>query len=80
MGRVLPVWHGCRTIADHEIFVMNLRALDSFDGRYFGPLSRDRIIGRARPVWTDEAGEGAHVWFAGPPRNSHPTVNEGDIP
>lgn len=72
MGRVLPAWRGCRTIADREIFVMNLRAPDSFDGRYFGPLSRDRIIGRARPVWTDEAGDGAHVWFAGPPRNSQP--------
>ncbi|WP_337190896.1 S26 family signal peptidase [Qipengyuania algicida] len=79
-GRVLPAWHGCRTVAHREIFLMNLRAPDSFDGRYFGPLPRDRVIGRARPVWTDEAGDGAHVWFAGPPRNSHPTVNEGDIP
>lgn len=72
IGRVLPAWRGCRTIADREIFVMNLRAPDSFDGRYFGPLSRDRIIGRARPVWTDEAGDGAHVLFARSPRNSQP--------
>lgn len=79
-GRVLPVWHGCRTIAAHELFVMNLRAPDSFDGRYFGPLARDRVIGRARPVWTDEAGNGVHVWFARLPEIPSLTVNEGDIP
>lgn len=77
-GRVLPAWHGCRTIAPNELFVMNSRAPDSFDGRYFGPLPRDRVIGRARPVWTDEAGDGAHVWFARLPEIPHPTVNEGD--
>ncbi len=77
-GRALPAWHGCRTIAAHELFVMNLRAPDSFDGRYFGPLARDRVIGRARPVWTDEAGDGAHVWFARPREFSSPTINEGD--
>lgn len=78
IGRVLPAWHGCRTIADREIFVMNPRAPDSFDGRYFGPLARERVIGRARPVWTDEAGDGAHVWFARLPEIFSPTVNEGD--
>ncbi|USA38895.1 S26 family signal peptidase [Pelagerythrobacter marinus] len=71
-GRALPVWDGCRTIAAHEIFVMNPRAPGSFDGRYFGPLARHRVIGRARPVWTDEAGDGDHVWFARFPRNSQP--------
>lgn len=78
-GRVLLAWHGCRTIAAHEIFVMNLRAPGSFDGRYFGPLARERVIGRARPVWTDEAGDGAHVWFARPHEIPSPIVNEGDI-
>ena len=65
-GRALPDWQGCRTIAADEIFVMNRRAPDSFDGRYFGPLPRTQLIGRASPVWTDEAGDGAHVWFARP--------------
>lgn len=78
-GRGLPVWRGCRTIAAQEIFVMNRRAPGSFDGRYFGPVPRDHVIGRARPVWTDEAADGDHVWFARLPRNSHPTVTEGDI-
>lgn len=65
-ARPLPEWQGCRTIAADEIFVMNRRAPDSFDGRYFGPLARSQMIGRANPVWTDEAGNGEHIWFARP--------------
>lgn len=65
-GRPLPDWQGCHTIAADELFVMNRRAPASFDGRYFGPIARAHLIGRARPVWTDEAGDGEHVWFARP--------------
>jgi conjugative transfer signal peptidase TraF len=53
-GRPLPVWHGCRVIADGDVFVMNWQSADSLDGRYFGPLPASAIIGRAAPVWTDE--------------------------
>ena len=53
-GRPLPVWHGCRVIAEGDVFVMNWQAEDSFDSRYFGPLPASAIIGRAVPVWTDE--------------------------
>ncbi|MDF1835678.1 MAG: S26 family signal peptidase [Alteraurantiacibacter sp. bin_em_oilr2.035] len=77
-GRSLPVWQGCRTIAEGEIFVMNRRASGSFDGRYFGPIARDRVLGRASPVWTDEHGDGAHIWFAQPnnqPSNNAPSIN-----
>lgn len=76
-GRALPVWQGCRTISRHEIFVMNTRVRDSFDGRYFGPLALDRVIGRASPVWTAETGGGALVWFARPalPPAPTPSVN-----
>lgn len=65
-GRSLPAWSGCRDIAADELFVMNRRAADSFDGRYSGPLKRAHLIGRASPVWTDETGDGVHVWFARP--------------
>lgn len=65
-NRRLPVWQGCRVIAHDAIFVMNQRAPGSFDGRYFGPVPRAQLIGRAHPVWTDEAGDGAHIWFARP--------------
>jgi conjugative transfer signal peptidase TraF len=51
-GRLLPVWHGCRVIADGDVFVMNWQSADSLDSRYFGPLPASTVIGRATPVWT----------------------------
>jgi conjugative transfer signal peptidase TraF len=63
-GRELPVWQGCRRIADNELFVMNWDVPDSVDSRYFGPLPRSSVIGRALPVWTDEAGDGHFEWRA----------------
>ena len=53
-GRPLPIWHGCRVIADGDVFVMNWQSPDSLDSRYFGPLPASAIIGRVVPVWTDE--------------------------
>lgn len=52
-GRPLPVWQGCRTLGPGELFLMNAAVLDSFDGRYFGPMSASAVLGRARPLWTD---------------------------
>lgn len=54
LGRSLPVWQGCRMIADGEIFLMNWQSDDSLDGRYFGPLPTASILGRAVPIWTFE--------------------------
>jgi conjugative transfer signal peptidase TraF len=53
-GRPLPVWQGCRVIADGDVFVMNWQSTDSLDSRYFGPLPASTVVGRAVPVWTDE--------------------------
>ena len=53
-GRELPVWQGCRVIADGEVFLMNWQSEDSLDGRYFGPLPATTIVGEATPLWTDE--------------------------
>lgn len=53
-GRPLPVWQGCRTVAQGEVFLMNWQSEDSLDGRYFGPLPAAAIVGRADPLWTDE--------------------------
>jgi conjugative transfer signal peptidase TraF len=53
-GRPLPVWQGCRVIADGEVFLMNWQSADSFDGRYFGALPMSAIIGTAEPLWTGE--------------------------
>jgi conjugative transfer signal peptidase TraF len=63
-GRKMPVWQGCRRINDDEIFLMNFDVPDSVDGRYFGPFPRSSVIGRALPVWTDEAGDGHYQWRA----------------
>ena len=77
-GRLLPAWFGCRKLRSGELFVMNPAAPDSFDGRYFGALSRDTVIGRATPVWTDEAGDGHRVWFANPREPFSQTTDQGD--
>lgn len=63
--RPLPVWQGCRTLADDEVFLMNSGVFDSLDSRYFGPLSVSTIIARALPVWTDETGDGRFRWHVG---------------
>lgn len=64
LGRALPSWQGCRIIAVGEIFLMNWQVRDSLDGRYFGPVSADTIIGRATPLYTDEEGNGRFEWRA----------------
>lgn len=46
-GRPLPVWQGCRLVANDELFLMNWQVRDSLDGRYFGPLPASAVIGRA---------------------------------
>lgn len=57
--RPMPNWQGCHELASAEIFLMNPAVGDSFDGRYFGPIPRRLVQGRAFPLLT----------FAQPPRN-----------
>ena len=54
LDRALPVWTGCQTIGDADIFLLN-HADDSLDGRYFGPLPASGIIGRAHPLFIRNA-------------------------
>jgi conjugative transfer signal peptidase TraF len=63
-GRDLPVWQGCRRVQPGEVFLMNWRVRDSLDGRYFGLILTDQIVGRAVPLWTDEDGTGHFEWRA----------------
>ncbi len=51
LGRNMPSWRGCRTLADDE-FLALMPARNSLDGRYFGPMKINRIIGIAKPIWT----------------------------
>ena len=50
-GRAMPVWRGCRLLAEGDLFLMSA-SRDSFDSRYFGIISTSAIIGRAIPLWT----------------------------
>ena len=45
-GRALPRWRGCRMLSADEVFLMG-DTPDSFDSRYFGPVSADNVEG----VW-----------------------------
>ena len=78
LDRPLPAWFGCHKLRSSELFVMNPAAPDSFDGRYFGMLRMSQVIGRAAPVWTDEAGNGRPIWFAHSRAFYFTTTNQGD--
>ena len=71
-GRPLPVWQGCRTLQDGEVFLMNWDAPDSFDSRYFGPLPVKTIVGRAIPVWTTDDTDPATDDTSARPADSEP--------
>lgn len=49
-GRKLPWWSGCERLSDGAVLLLNPTP-DSFDGRYFGPVSKGAVIGRATPLW-----------------------------
>ena len=45
-GRRLPIWQGCYRLKSDELFLLQGHP-DSFDGRYFGPVKRSLVIGKA---------------------------------
>jgi conjugative transfer signal peptidase TraF len=49
-GRMLPWWRGCQRLSRGQLLLIN-PAPDSFDSRYFGPVGRGAIIGKATPLW-----------------------------
>ena len=49
-GRKLSVWQGCQRLGPEQVFVMNAAVPTSLDGRYFGVLPMETVIGRAVPV------------------------------
>lgn len=48
-GVLLPLWRGCVTLADDQVFLLGDTA-NSYDGRYFGVTSAYAIVGRAMLV------------------------------
>lgn len=56
LGRKMPDWHGCHIVTERTVFLLQEHPR-SFDGRYFGPIDRRLIIGRAtrlRLPWRKE--------------------------
>jgi conjugative transfer signal peptidase TraF len=51
-GRPLPAWNDCRMLQAGEVFLLMEGVPDSFDGRYFGPVTTAAIVGRLVPLWT----------------------------
>ncbi len=51
-GRALPHWQGCRVLGSGDVFLLMAAVPDSFDGRYFGAIARQAVIGRLIPLWT----------------------------
>ncbi len=52
VGRPLHAAGTCRRLGEGEVFLLNPAAPRSLDGRYFGPVSRDCIVGRLHRLWT----------------------------
>ena len=50
-GRVLPWWQGCGRMTGATYLLIMDRVQDSYDSRYFGPVARGRIVGKAHPLW-----------------------------
>jgi conjugative transfer signal peptidase TraF len=48
-GRELPRWSGCRALQNEVLLLGDTP--DSFDGRYWGPISVDDIEGVWKPIW-----------------------------
>lgn len=51
-GRPLPRWSGCRRLVRNQLVLIAPALRASFDSRYFGPVDRAQVIGRAIPLWT----------------------------
>ncbi|NOW44998.1 conjugative transfer signal peptidase TraF [Novosphingobium sp. SG751A] len=51
-GRPLPRWSGCQRLACNQLLLIAPALRASFDSRYFGPIDRAQVIGRAVPLWT----------------------------
>ena len=51
-GAQLPHWQGCRRLGAGEYFVFSNRIPNSYDSRYYGPVSSRQVLGVYAPLWT----------------------------
>lgn len=52
-GNLLPHWNGCFVVGEGQLFLLNADHPGSLDGRYFGPLPRSTVLGRATPLFVE---------------------------
>lgn len=52
MGRPMPLWEGCQTLGQGELFLLNSDVKNSFDGRYIGITQTFDVIGKATLICT----------------------------
>jgi len=55
-GARLPVWRGCRVLTRGEFFVFSDRIPNSFDSRYYGPVTQALILGVFQPLMVSDTG------------------------
>lgn len=53
LGRPMPRWGGCQRLTGDEILLLGVDNAESFDGRYFGPVSLGSVLGKAHPLLLD---------------------------
>jgi conjugative transfer signal peptidase TraF len=51
VDRPLPIWTGCKQLGPRDVLLL-MPHKDSFDGRYFGPVSASQISGKLVALWT----------------------------
>ena len=55
-GRPMLVWRGCCGLREGEVFALMTDVPTSLDGRYFGPLDIDSVVGKLTPLWLSPNG------------------------
>jgi conjugative transfer signal peptidase TraF len=52
-GVPLPHWSGCQRLQAGQYFVLSNRIPNSFDSRYYGPVSEAELVGVYQPLLTE---------------------------
>src|SRR5690606_3454677 len=52
-GCAMATWQACRRLVGDELFLLSTTKPESFDSRYFGPISTEAVLGQAQPLWLE---------------------------
>ena len=53
-GKPMPIWRASRVLRRREYFVYSGLIINSFDSRYYGPISESDVRGVYVPLWTEK--------------------------